>query len=172
MRCHGLVRNAQQALRILADVHVYITGAAWSDDIVRLVHRPLEAKLRSDLDLRLAVEQYCRVEMPSSSRARRHATIIGYSYSVLTARGQTGPNDREIFAYHYHPALTPDVPFPHMHVHWNRPAGEKPISKCHFPTGHIALEDFLRLLIRDFSAQPRVSNWEAVFTRTASSQAQ
>lgn len=164
------VRTVQDALQCLVDVHVHTAPA--EAGLLKVVHRPATAKLNSDFGLRLQVAYYCRIEDPGQAQQDPRADIAGYAYQLLSSTALPGTHDPEIVAYHYHPTLTPDISFPHMHIQWNLVVGPNPFGKCHFPTGHIALEDFLRLLIRDFSAQPRVPNWDAVFTSTASSRAQ
>lgn len=73
----------------------------------------------------------------------------------------------DVHVYTEQVAARPDDQFPHMHVGWDLLAGEKPISKYHFPTGHIVLEDFLRLLVRDFGARPRRHDWGSILARTS-----
>ena len=40
------------------------------------------------------------------------------------------------------------------------------VHKYHIPTGRTALEDMLRLMIRDFGVEPQRSDWSAVLDET------
>jgi len=84
--------------------------------------------------------------------------------------------DREIFAYHWHP----DVPLSaFLHLHINRgvidsevtsQAGLSPaltrlrpdVADAHFPTHHITLGEVARLLITQFGVRPRRADWDTV----------
>lgn len=72
-------------------------------------------------------------------------TTIGYNHSLWVA-GQ------ETVSYHWHPANTPHVAFPHLHFNKGRE---------HIPTGRVLLED-LFLAALEYGAKPR-PRWKHCF---------
>ncbi|HEV2125469.1 MAG TPA: hypothetical protein VGW38_22185 [Chloroflexota bacterium] len=117
--------------------------------------------LRGESRLSLFVlQRYHLVHRPGDTdRGPWKVSVDAYSYSVDAADG------REIFAYHWHPRESA-ITLPHLHI--GRGAGtlRDELDKTHFPTGRVALEDVLRLLIRDFSVAPLRSDWATVLTQT------
>ena len=69
-------------------------------------------------------------------------------------------------AYHWHPTERSDVMFPHLHLGPGAKAEQSELMKAHLPTGGIALEDVLRLAIRDFAVRPRRRNWAEILDST------
>ena len=101
-------------------------------------------------------------------------------YSVVKAEGERGPwkvstrgyiytlEDRErneIVAYHWHP-LSSSPQFPHVHVRMTCGVIADRLAKAHLPTGRIAVEQFLRLLIAEFDVTPLRSDWDQVLAQT------
>ena len=80
--------------------------------------------------------------------------------------------ERELVVYHWHPKGVSTVRSPHLHFAGAPPLvlppgpGEQQshqlaINRAHFPTGRIAIEAFIELLIRDFGIEPKRSDWQA-----------
>lgn len=82
---------------------------------------------------------------------------------------------REVFAYHWHPLVTPQVLFPHLHVYKGAigraslERGDLPLThnalrtdlnEAHLPTRRVALEDVLRLLLEQFDVEARCDRTE------------
>ena len=76
------------------------------------------------------------------------ANSTAYIYTVL---GKFGNNLSEILEFHWHPTDTPKLKWPHLHVNGNTADGD--VSRVHFPTGRLAVEDFIRILVRDFDVK-------------------
>ena len=53
-----------------------------------------------------------------------------------------------------HPESTPKLKWPHMHINANTFDGDT--SRVHFPTAWVCIEDFVKVLIRDFGIKPRL----------------
>ncbi len=80
--------------------------------------------------------------------------------------------DEELFVYHFHPESESVIHHPHLHMiappfdlpqhPSGQPSVKLPISKAHFPTGHVTLQQVIRLLIEDFGVETRVPNWREV----------
>jgi hypothetical protein len=83
------------------------------------------------------------------------ANSTGYSYGLLAK--QNG-EFYAIVEFHWHPEDTVNLKWPHVHVIANSKDGE--LSRVHFPTARICIEDFIRLLIRGFDVKPRLPHDE------------
>jgi hypothetical protein len=97
-----------------------------------------------------------------------------YMYEVLDR------DERELFVYHWHPEGVSPIQVPHMHFSGAAPislppapGGQQPrrleVDRAHFPTGRIALEDVIELLIRDLGIVPRRGDWEDVLNESLAS---
>jgi hypothetical protein len=64
-------------------------------------------------------------------------------------------NENPIVDYHWHPASTPDVPFPHLHA---RQYG----CKRHYVTGRVLIEDVLVLGIECGAAPNNPGKWNRI----------
>jgi hypothetical protein len=67
---------------------------------------------------------------------------------------------RELFAYHWHPVSRSHVTGPHLHISGRTEPAE--LGDAHFPTGLITLGDVVRLLIEDFQMRPRRADWSRI----------
>lgn len=86
--------------------------------------------------------------------------LSAYNYEILDA------TDREIVAYQWHPQGRSPITWPHFHL--GPAAGElwRPLSRAHFPTGMLSIQDVLQFAIREFGVSPRRANWETVLSHT------
>jgi hypothetical protein len=81
-------------------------------------------------------------------------------------------DSREIIAFHRHPIQDGAAATPHVHIGpaaTGRDAAFLPgrFHKTHIPTGNIALEDVIRMLITEFGVEPRRADWESVLATSA-----
>lgn len=98
--------------------------------------------------------------------ARYVARTVGYRYQVLDPQGQ------ELLAYHWHPTGVSPVTYPHLHlssrvrpIEVGQDADPVALGEMHLPTGFVAFADVVRLLIAEFGAQPRQTDWAAIVDR-------
>jgi hypothetical protein len=98
--------------------------------------------------------------------------LVDQNYEIVRAKGVLGPwkvhtlkyiyalyhGEELILSYHWHPDTSPDIDFPHLH----HPAS----PKVHFPTKRIALEDVIRLAIREFGVMPLKKTWQRMLRET------
>jgi hypothetical protein len=103
------------------------------------------------------------VERAAGVHGGFEARVTAYRYRVLDS------DEREILAYHWHPTGISPIAFPHLHLSGRlRPldfgSNTDPIAlgEMHLPTGYVALEDIVRLLITEFDVQPRRDDWETI----------
>ena len=84
-----------------------------------------------------------------------------YAYALLTAA-----DGNEIFGYHWHPRGRSPIATPHFHFGSGAGVERADVASAHFPSGRIALEEFLRCIIRDFQVMPRRGDWQEVLDST------
>lgn len=89
--------------------------------------------------------------------------IVSYEYQVLDRE------EREILAFHWHPVGLSNVTDPHLHLSsrlnpldMGRNQDPLDLAGMHMPTGFVALEDVVRLLITEFGIIPRRTDWDNV----------
>jgi hypothetical protein len=129
---------------------------------ILLYREPVKLPRKSGNPLFIDITQtYLIVAIPEGFKAQ----TTGYTYSVL---GKEGEGFREILVFHWHPLTTKNLKWPHMHVVGNTFDGD--LGRVHIPTGRLAIEDFVRVLIRDFDVKARVSYEESkkILTRNKS----
>lgn len=118
-----------------------------------LVGEAGKCKLKRDPPLTLDLRMQYRIVEASGDRGPFKVTTTAYMYIVDDHHGH------EVFSYHWQPD-EPTTRFPHLHV------GHPPMKKAHFPTGRIALEEVLRLLITGFGVRPSRQDWSQILTST------
>lgn len=108
--------------------------------------------LRGEAGLALRVAQQYRIVEDTGPHGRWRVQTAAYSYVVN--RG-----DKELLAYQWNPLGSGRVGHPHLHV--GTAAGEliDDFHRWHLPTGHISLEDVLRLLVEELGVQPLREDW-------------
>lgn len=114
-------------------------------------------------DLAISVGQNYRIiqlEDPDDPRGPWKVSIVAYEYCVEEHDGQ------EIIVYHWHPQTPRTVATPHLHLEAGAGIGRRELTMAHLPTGRIAIEEFIRCLLRDFSVPPLKQNWDEVLTET------
>lgn len=110
------------------------------------------------LQLFLSIE-YELVRADDPQRGPWKVSSRGYKYHVLTA------DHTELALFHWHPNTPPA--HPHLHLGSSQLAKNAVISsKTHVPSGRIALEEVIQLLILDWGVVPRRSDWEAVLNES------
>jgi len=126
-----------------------------------VLHGGLPVRLRG-ARFALTVAMRYRVVPADGERGSWKVTITAYQYGLLDE------STRELLAYHWHPGAGEEgraVAFPHLHVRVLAPAAGR-LRRAHLPTGQVALEDVLRLLVRDLGVTPRRRDWAAVLAKT------
>ena len=84
----------------------------------------------------------------------------GYNYEFQLGNG------REIVAYHFDPRRGSKVKTPHLHVRGLTDPLE--LSKTHFPTGRVSIEEVIRFAIVELRVRPLHQNgvWQATLAET------
>ena len=86
--------------------------------------------------------------------------LTDYYYTLTDAAG------RELFAYHWHPVSRSWVTWPHLHLGPAIGQLAPAAGQAHFPTGPVAIEDVIGMMIRWFGVVPQRQDWEAVLIDT------
>lgn len=145
----------------------YLTVAQFNAEGYRPIDLPFSAELQdgepvviAGSSLRLLVVLRYWIIQAANSPGAWAVQLATDDYELLDDL------DREILAYQWHPQGRSSVTW--LHVHLGPAAGDlwRPLSRAHLPTGRIAVQDVLRLAIRDFGVPPRRADWAAVLERT------
>jgi hypothetical protein len=107
------------------------------------------------------IQHYRIVEEPGPRGPWRVSTAA-YSYTLEEYGAQ------EIIAFHWHPHGRSAVTTPHMHLGASAKVGHEALAAAHVPTGRVALEDFVRLILHDFRVNSRRPDWQGVLDETQS----
>jgi hypothetical protein len=148
----------QRSLSCLTDA-VWLTGpppAARGEELAATVS---EEPIRLPRDegpplLLYAGQRFELIEderFPGEWKARTH----GYVYSIHV---EDEP-PQELLAWHWHP---PGRPRPHLHVRTDHPFLGVTLARLHVPTGRVAFEEVVHLLIEDLLVHPNRDDWEEI----------
>ena len=108
----------------------------------------------------VAQQQYAVVRTPDNPR-RWKVRTLKYVYELVDSQ------NRRILGYHWHPDDVSWVGWAHLHIGHTSPASgaDTPppidVRQAHLPTGRIALEEFLLVLIQEMGILPVRSDWYA-----------
>ncbi len=115
----------------------------------------LPVELGGGTGLTIQVSQQYRVIENPDPRKPWQVKTVSYHYTL----GEIG--GREILSYQWHPNVPRSVTFPHLHLQHGAGLGRPEFQRAHLPTGRVALEDFVQLLIDDFGVPSAREDWEA-----------
>ncbi len=137
----------------------YLTAGREGNQRVLLYEPPVKLERKGGDPLYMAVTQTYLIS-PASGGFKAKTT--SYSYELMVKKDG---NLQTIAEFHWHPDTTGNLKWPHLHVKGNTAEGE--LGRRHFPTARVAIEDFLRFLIRDFDVRPRLAYavWKEILTR-------
>lgn len=94
------------------------------------------------------------VEQSGTRRANRwRVRTSAYEYSLVDDKYQ------EVAAFHWHPGGRSLVGWPHLHI-GSALSYSTYLTDAHLPTGRVAFEQVVRLLIEDLGVGPRRADWE------------
>ncbi len=117
-------------------------------------------RLGGESRLALSVKMQYRIVEGSAGPRRWAVNVVAYQHAILDRDG------REIVAYHWHPGGR--VTFPHLHL--GAGAAEGPLrpdlAGTHLPTGHVTLQDVLRMAVVELGVRPLRPDWDEVLHRS------
>lgn len=133
----------QRALTCFADGRVSADSSSPADEGVLSFNKADYVKLNGTGRVHLSIGMRYRIvsnENPDEPKLPWKVHTTSYAYSLHDAR------DKPIVDYHWHPHLTVDIPFPHLHI-------DTLPKRVHFSTGRVLIEDVLRLAV-ECGAEP------------------
>jgi hypothetical protein len=117
-------------------------------DEISVLALPDSAPLNARPDLYLSFRQQHKIIKDPQNGPFRVTTLY-YGYAIERQDAQ------EIVGYHWHPDGVSPVKFPHLHLGPAAQIGLEELSrKAHLPTGRIAFEDVIELLVATFGVEP------------------
>lgn len=108
--------------------------------------------------------------------SKKLTLTLAQRYTVVSSPGDLGPwktrtmayaykldaeDGTEVFAYHWHPyvsEVSQAETRPHVHLPHDHGDGKR----VRMPTGRVAVEDVIRLLITNFGVEPLRNDWSGV----------
>lgn len=129
----------------------FVSAFQQSDKLFKVYYDPyVRVGAKGGRVYRVSVTQIFRAMLDPNQNGQYKARTQEYSYSLL----QDDDDDRvEIVSYHWHPN-DPGVKYPHLHIHVPK------LTRIHFPTSRVCLEDFVLLLFRDYEVKANVPHLE------------
>lgn len=162
---NSYLASIQLAVSCASDSVVTVRGGYYPSEsshaLTMYENRPVRLGGASRLWFQL--RQYYRIiesDLPSDSWMVKET---GYRYAVIDDDG------RDVFEYHWHPVGQSPIVTPHLHIGHGAMATRPEIGDAHLPTGQVSVSDILRMLILDFSVNPRRSDWESVLDEASDS---
>jgi len=151
----AFVTPLQRAISCVTDAVLTVGGGYTPGDVHALSLAQGEpVQLNRDPPLALRAIQHYRIVEAADARGPWKAQTVAYWYAIETL------DEREVLAYHWHPNSRSATTAPHLHLGPAAQVGFERLSDSHLPTGRIALEDVLRLAIRDLGVRARRNDWE------------
>lgn len=163
-RPHEAVRNFLDPLQLAASCvtdsifRVSAEGYRPGEGHALILNRGQAVSLAARQPLQLYAQlEYDVVETDDDDRGPWKVRTRAYRHHVLTA------DTSEVALYHWHPGGTSRYEDPHAHVGTTQLRRAAIITgRMHLPSGRIAFEQVLMLLIREFGIEPRRDDHEAV----------
>jgi hypothetical protein len=154
---HAYVDPLQRALSCVTNAVLKHEGCDPLDTEKVLTTVPIATPLRAETRFFISVVQHYRVVEDATSGPFRISTAY-YKYTLEDEEGD------EILGYHWHPDGSSPYTRPHLHLGHGARIGrpDLEIVNTHLPTGRVALEDFVFLLIQGFKVKERRGDWEAL----------
>jgi len=153
------VRPLQRAVSCVSDAVVQLLADGRKEGAVRgfVVNQNESFSLAGPQRFLLNVSQRYEVVQATGDKGPWKVSTRGYQYHLVTA------DHTEVLLWHWHPVGFSSYDQPHMH------AGRAVLDpggvltrKAHLPTGRVAIEEMLLLLISDFQVVPRRSDFSEV----------
>jgi hypothetical protein len=117
-----------------------------NNTFILLYQEPVRLLSLSGIPFYLNVTQVCNAERRDDGTFKAHTREYSYVFSDSAVASKYG-----ILAYHWHPDIFA-LRYPHLHIKITPLVGspeiERKISRAHFPTSRVSLEDFVYLLLK------------------------
>jgi hypothetical protein len=126
-----------------------------SDNLYKIFFRaPVRITARNGNRFYLQITQVCTAEERDDGLFKAHTREYSYVFSDSSESSHHGivsyhwhPNDFALRDPHLHLKITPQLGYPEI---------ERKVSRAHFPTSRVCLEDFIGLLINHYDIVPAI----------------
>ena len=118
-------------------------------------------RLRGPERLHLRIRLRLRTVQVEQPRGQWEAQTAAYEYRLSDG------DDREILAYHWHPAGASHIQTPHRHLGPGAEVGHAALTTAHLPSGRIEVDEVVRLAIEGMGTAPVRRDWERVLRQPA-----
>lgn len=145
----------QHALACFAHGKVTVDSYDPDTEGVLKFNRADDVVLNGSARVSLSVTMRYRIVKVRSLAAPGKPWKVSTTGWIYTLKEQAGDL---IADFHWHPAITPGIPFPHVH-----PANE--VVKHHIPTGRVLVEDVLTLAVECGANPTDAAKWERIRSR-------
>ena len=120
---------------------------------------PIRLTTQSGQVLYLTVTQQGEIIKDTRYRGEYRVTTRSYHYALSTDQDCKEP----LIVWDWHPGISPDRPYPHIHVAVADPMGRG--TRLHIPTGRrVTIEQIASFLIKDLDVVPAVADWQDIVT--------
>ncbi len=155
------VEPLQKSLSLVSDGVLQCSNRDRLEEL-SVLRLPDPAPLRGRPDLLIGfAQQYKIIKDPRNGPMR--VTTTYYKYTLETDEAV------EIVGYHWHPDGVSPIRYAHLHLGPGAQIGRSELdAKAHFPTGRVAFEDFVRMLVDVFEVGTRQPMWREALERTKS----
>jgi hypothetical protein len=154
-------RNPVQAVKAFAEpiqraltcfAHGKVTTDTYSPDAQGILafNRGEDVELNGS-GISISVTMRYRIKRPPNPPLRSKPWKVsteGWAYHIRNSSGT-------LAEFHWHPDLTPDVLFPHVHV-------ASDTERRHYPTGRVLVEDVLNFAVECGATPRQPRNWKDV----------
>jgi hypothetical protein len=140
-----------------------------SENLFKLFFEPAARVLAKNGEkFYISIAQTFTVEQREDGQFKAHTRQYSYVFSTTQGTDHHGriayhwhPDDFQLREPHLHISLTPTVGYP--------PIDQK-ISRAHFPTSRVCLEDFVEFLIRYYDIKPPIAEreWKRILKKNKS----
>ena len=158
----------QRYLRYLQRSLSCLTGSVWvvgprSDQrALTIAGEPIRLVRNSGATLLFYANQRFNIVQDERFSGEWKVKTLGYIYSIYVEPPSKDEEAKELLAWHWHPISTPDRPQPHLHLEMEHAHLGVPLPRLHLPTGRVAFEDIVRLLVSDLDVKTNRDDWTDV----------
>ena len=118
---------------------------------------PIRLTTRSGQILYLRLSQQGEIIRDRRFRGEYRITTRSYHYAVSTDKD----SKESLIVWDWHPGISPDRPYPHIHVPLVDPTGKG--ARLHIPTGRrVTIEQIVSFLIEEMDVVPAVPEWKEI----------
>ena len=162
---HAFIEPLQRALDCVTDVVLNHFGGYMPRDTPHhlVLGNGTPVPLKGPHKLSFSLSMRYRIVKASGERGPWKVSVTTYLYIL---HRDVDHGQHELLGYHWHPDVEGETKAPHLHIEAGADAHWPPLAKAHLPTERVALEDVLRLAVRDFSVEPRRDDWSAILSAT------